>query len=156
MVRPLPAPEAPGEVGPEAPGEVGPEAPGEVGPEAFGEVGPEALGDVAARVRPVVLAHEQALDVPGPLGPLLDGGLVRGSVLVVDGPPGTGRTSVLLHLLAAVTAAGEWAAIVTRAGTVTRPACHDARHHRDRHRGHPGAAGGERGRGRPDPAGLRA
>jgi hypothetical protein len=68
---------------------------------------------LAARVRPVVLAHEQALDVAGPLGPLLDGGLVRGSILVVDGARGSGRTSVLLHLLAAVTAAGEWAAVVT-------------------------------------------
>jgi RecA/RadA recombinase len=71
---------------------------------------------LAARVRPVVLAREQALDVPGPLGPLLDGGLVRGSVLVVDGALGTGRTSVLLHLLAAVTAAGEWAAVVAGPG----------------------------------------
>jgi predicted ATP-dependent serine protease len=76
---------------------------------------------LAVRVRPVVLAHEQALAVPGPLGPLLDGGLVRGSVLVVDGALGAGRTSVLLHLLAAVTAAGEWAAIVTTAGTAGVP-----------------------------------
>jgi hypothetical protein len=82
---------------------------------------PEALRDVAARVRPVVLAHEQAFDVPGPLGPLLDGGLVRGTVAVVDGALGAGRTSVLLHLLAAVTAAGEWAAVVTAAGAGAVP-----------------------------------
>ncbi len=87
-------------------------APGVTAPEGLA---PEGLGVTAARVRPVVLAHEQALEVPGALGPLLDGGLVRGSVLVVDGAVGAGRTSVLLHLLAAVTAAGEWAAVVTGA-----------------------------------------
>jgi hypothetical protein len=74
--------------------------------------GPEARRGLAARVRPLVLAHERSLTVPGPLGDVLDGGLVRGSVVVVDGAVGTGRTSVLLHLLAAATAVGEWTAVV--------------------------------------------
>src|SRR5205807_10166548 len=69
--------------------------------------------DVAARVRPVVLAGERRLAVPGPLGEILPGGgLQRGSVVRVDGAPGSGATTLVLSLLAAATAAGEWAAVV--------------------------------------------
>jgi hypothetical protein len=69
--------------------------------------------DVVARVRPVVLAGERRLAVPGPLGEILPGGgLQRGSVVRVDGAPGSGATSLVLSLLAAATAAGEWAAVV--------------------------------------------
>ena len=71
------------------------------------------LADVAGRVRPVVLAGERRIPVPGDLGALLPGdGLQRGSVVAVDGPPGSGATSLVLSLLAAATAAGEWAAVV--------------------------------------------
>jgi hypothetical protein len=71
------------------------------------------LTEVAARVRPVVLAGERRLAVPGPLGEILPcGGLQRGSVVRVEGAPGSGATSLLLSLLAAATAAGEWAAVV--------------------------------------------
>jgi hypothetical protein len=72
---------------------------------------------VAQRVRPVVLAGERRLAVPGPLGGVLPGGgLQRGSVVRVDGVPGAGSTSLVLALLAAATAAGEWAAVVDGEG----------------------------------------
>jgi len=64
-------------------------------------------------VRPVVLAGERRLAVPGPLGEILPGGgLQRGSVVRVEGSAGSGATSLLLTLLAAATAVGEWAAVV--------------------------------------------
>lgn len=75
--------------------------------------------EVAARVRPVVLAGERRLAVPGPLGDLLPGGgLQRGSVVRIEGLRGSGATSLLLSLLAAASAAGEWAAVVDGEGTL--------------------------------------
>ena len=77
------------------------------------------LAEVAARVRPVVLAGERRLAVPGPLGGILPGGgLQRGSVVRVEGAPGSGAMSLVLSLLAAATAAGEWAAVVDGEGTL--------------------------------------
>lgn len=77
------------------------------------------LAEVAQRVRPVVLAGERRLAVPGPLGEILPGGgLQRGSVVRVEGAPGSGATSLLLSLLAAATAAGEWAAVVDGDGVL--------------------------------------
>ena len=68
-------------------------------------------------MRPVVLAGERRLAVPGPLGGILPGGgLQRGSVVRVEGAPGAGATSLVLTLLAAATAAGEWAAVVDGEG----------------------------------------
>jgi hypothetical protein len=73
----------------------------------------ELLDRTALRAQPVVLAGERVLAVPGPLGELLPGGAVqRGTVVAVDGSPGTGATSVAFQLAAAATAAGEWAAAV--------------------------------------------
>jgi hypothetical protein len=70
-------------------------------------------------VRPVVLAGERRLAVPGPLGDVLPGGgLQRGSVVRIEGPAGSGATSLLLTLLAAATAAGEWAAVVDGEGVL--------------------------------------
>jgi len=102
-----------------------------VGSVAFAEPLPDAsvpirsarprseLTDVAAKVRPVVLAGERRLAVPGPLGEVLPGGgLQRGSVVRVEGAPGSGATSLLLSLLAAGTAAGEWAAVVDGEGVL--------------------------------------
>jgi hypothetical protein len=67
----------------------------------------------------MVLAGERRLTVPGPLGEILPGGgLQRGSVVRVDGAPGSGATSLLLSLLAAATAAGEWAAMVDADGVL--------------------------------------
>ena len=77
------------------------------------------LAEVAQRVRPVVLAGERRLAVPGPLGDLLPGGgLQRGSVVRVEGASGSGATSLVLALLAAATAAGEWAAVVDGDGVL--------------------------------------
>jgi recA bacterial DNA recombination protein len=77
------------------------------------------LTEVAQRVRPVVLAGERRLAVPGALGEILPGGgLQRGSVVRVEGAPGSGATSLLLSLLAAATAAGEWAALVDGDGVL--------------------------------------
>jgi hypothetical protein len=75
--------------------------------------------ELAARVRPMVLAGQRRLAVPGPLGEILPGGgLQRGSVVRVEGAPGSGATSLLLSLLAAATAAGEWAAMVDPEGVI--------------------------------------
>ena len=82
-------------------------------------VGAGLSAELAARVRPVVLAGERRLAVPGPLGEILPGGgLQRGSVVRIDGAPGSGATSLLLSLLAAATAAGEWAAMVDAEGVL--------------------------------------
>jgi hypothetical protein len=67
----------------------------------------------------MVLAGERRLAVPGPLGEILPGGgLQRGSVVRVEGAPGSGAMSLLLSLLAAATAAGEWAAMVDAEGVL--------------------------------------
>ena len=77
------------------------------------------LTEVAQRVRPVVLAGERRLAVPGPLGEILPGGgLQRGSVVRVEGAPGSGATSLLLALLSAATSTGEWAAVVDGEGVL--------------------------------------
>jgi hypothetical protein len=77
------------------------------------------LIEVAQRARPVVLAGERRLAVPGPLGRILPGGgLQRGSVVRVEGVAGSGATSLLLALLAAATAAGEWAVVVDGDGVL--------------------------------------
>src|SRR5581483_9661748 len=77
------------------------------------------LKEVAQRVRPVVLAGERRLAVPGPLGGILPGGgLQRGSVVRIEGSPGSGATSLLVSLLAAATVAGEWAAVVDGEGVL--------------------------------------
>jgi hypothetical protein len=73
----------------------------------------EVLDTAARCARPVVLAAERVLAVPGPVGELVPGGAVqRGTVVAVDGDPGAGATSVAFQLAAAATAAGEWAAAV--------------------------------------------
>jgi hypothetical protein len=77
------------------------------------------LREVAGRVQPAVPAADRLLAVPGPLGDALArGGLRRGTVVTVDGAPGSGATSVVLQLAAAVTGAGEWAAVVDGRGTL--------------------------------------
>ena len=75
------------------------------------------LAETAGLVRPLVLAGERRLVVTGALGELLPGGgLQRGTVVSIEGAPGSGVTSLLLQLLAAATAAGEWAAAVDPEG----------------------------------------
>ncbi len=61
------------------------------------------------RVRPVSLAKERVLEVPGPLASLLpQGGLRRGSVVALSGA----STSLALALLAPTVRSGSWAAVV--------------------------------------------
>jgi hypothetical protein len=69
------------------------------------------LERVARDVCPTTLAGVRRLAVADPLGALLpEGGLRRGSVVTLAGAAGT--SSVVLPLLGAATAAGEWAAVV--------------------------------------------
>jgi hypothetical protein len=71
------------------------------------------LGAAGRQARPVVLARDRVLAVPGTLGELLpDAALRRGEVVTVQGEIGAGATSVALAFAAAATAAGEWAAVV--------------------------------------------
>ena len=71
------------------------------------------LTETARRVRPIVLARDRVLPVPGTLGELLpDAALRRGEVVTVEGEVGAGATSIALAFAAAATAAGEWAAVV--------------------------------------------
>jgi hypothetical protein len=71
------------------------------------------LHEVARAAAPVVLARDRSVPLPGSLGELVPGGTVaRGSVLRVTGRPGAGATTVGFELAAAVTALGEWAAVV--------------------------------------------
>src|SRR6476661_6263611 len=72
-----------------------------------------------------VLAGDKRLMVADPLGGLLpDGGLRRGSVVTLAGS--TGTTSVLLPLLAAATATGEWVAVVEPGATLGGAAIEEA------------------------------
>jgi len=66
-----------------------------------------------------VPAAERVLPLPGDLARAFSGGGVqRGSVVALDGDPGTGVTSVALRLAAATTEVGEWAAIVDLDGSI--------------------------------------
>jgi hypothetical protein len=66
-----------------------------------------------------VLARDLVLPVGGALGELFPaGGIQRGSTVALDGPAGTGSTTVALTLAAAATSAGEWAAVVDPDGTL--------------------------------------
>jgi hypothetical protein len=74
---------------------------------------------VGGQARPVTLAHERTFPVPGELGALLpDGALIRGSTVAVDGAAGAGATSLVFELAAAVTAVGEWVAVVDLEETI--------------------------------------
>jgi hypothetical protein len=77
------------------------------------------LAAAGSRARPVTLARDRTVAVPGDLGALLPGGaLRRGVVVTVEGHPGAGVTTLALDLAAAVTAIGEWAAAVDLDGTL--------------------------------------
>lgn len=69
-----------------------------------------SLGLAAARSRPVATADTRVLEVPGALGALLEGGVRRGSTLVIGSPPG--GVSLALTLAAAATTEGSWVAAV--------------------------------------------
>ncbi len=72
---------------------------------------PEArarLYEVARVGAPLLLAKDRLLPVPGPLGALVPE-LRRGMVVAVTGVPGGGATTLAFGLVAAASAAGEWA-----------------------------------------------
>jgi hypothetical protein len=71
------------------------------------------LRQLAGKVAPVVLAGEQLVPVADSVASLLPGrALRRGTVVSVDGPPGSGATSVLFGLLSAASQDGSWVAVV--------------------------------------------
>ena len=85
------------------------------------------LADAAHRARPVVLARERVLAVPGPTGDGLPArGLQRGTVTAVDGRPGAGVTKLGLRLEADASAAGEWVAAIDGDGVLGGLAARDA------------------------------
>jgi hypothetical protein len=69
-----------------------------------------SLSLAAARSRPVTTADTRMLEVSGPMGALFEGGVRRGSTLVVGSP--LGGVSLALALVAAATVEGAWAAAV--------------------------------------------
>lgn len=80
----------------------------------------------ADRAVPTVLARDRLLAVAGPVGAALPaGGVRRGATVALDGPPGSGSTTVALTLAAAATSAGEWAAVVDPDGTMGARAAAD-------------------------------
>jgi len=80
----------------------------------------------ADRAGTTVLARDRLLAVGGPVGALLPaGGVRRGATVALDGPPGSGSTTVALTLAAAATSAGEWAAVVDPDGTLGARAAAD-------------------------------
>jgi len=71
------------------------------------------LKELAGKVAPVVLAGEQVIAVDSAVRGLLPGeAMRRGSVVSVDGPPGSGATSLLFRLVAAASKDGSWVAMV--------------------------------------------
>ena len=78
------------------------------------EVGKDAaLEALHERIRPVVLARDQLLPVPGPFEALLPwGGLRRGSTVSVTAPGVGGSTSLALALVAEASRVGSWLAAV--------------------------------------------
>lgn len=85
------------------------------------------LEEAARLAKPVLLARERVLPVPGALGELLPGGAVtRGSVVTIGGACGAGATSLALTLAAAATETGEWAAALDLDATISGEAAREA------------------------------
>jgi hypothetical protein len=81
----------------------------------------------ATRATPALLARDRKLAVEAPFDVFLpDGGIPRGTTVALDGPAGAGATSIACALVAAATAAGEWAAIVDTDQTFGARAALDA------------------------------
>jgi hypothetical protein len=76
-------------------------------------INPTSLPDVARLTRPVTLARDQVVPTVAALAALLpDGGLPRGSTVVVEGSGAA--TSLALAVAAGPSAAGAWVAVVGR------------------------------------------
>lgn len=83
------------------------------GPDLAPDLAGRALAEAAVRARPVTLAEEQILPVLAPLAPLLpDGGLRRGSTVIVRSSPTGGATALALAVAVAASQAGSWCAAV--------------------------------------------
>jgi hypothetical protein len=82
------------------------------------------LDEVGRRARPLVLARDRSVPLAGDLAGLVPGGaLTRGTVLGVEG---SGATSVGFELAAAVSAVGEWVAVVDLDATTGALAAREA------------------------------
>jgi hypothetical protein len=80
---------------------------------AFSDKRPEIPPDLRAALRPVTLAKTKLIPLADPWGTFVpDGGLRRGSTVVVQAPPGWGGLSVALSLLSGASARGHWSAVV--------------------------------------------
>ena len=80
---------------------------------AFGVARPTLPTDLVATLRPVTLAKSRMLPLGEPWNALVpDGGLRRGSTVVVQAPAGFGGLSLALSLLTESSARGHWAAVV--------------------------------------------
>jgi hypothetical protein len=80
---------------------------------AFPSNRPTLPEDLVATLRPVALAKSRMLPLGEPWGPLVpNGGLRRGSSVVVQAPPGLGGLSLALSLLTESSARGHWSAVV--------------------------------------------
>jgi hypothetical protein len=77
-----------------------------------------AVAELANHVAPTALAGDRVLVVPGSVGEQLSaGGVRRGATVALDGPLGSGSTTVAFAFAAAATSTGEWAAVVDPDGT---------------------------------------
>src|ERR1035438_1260980 len=80
---------------------------------AFSSNRPTLPEDLVATLRPVALAKSRMLPLGEPWGSLVpNGGLSRGSTVVVQAPPGLGGLSLALSLLTESSARGHWSAVV--------------------------------------------
>ena len=86
-----------------------PEPTPEVPPEQRREQRRALARSLGERIRPLVTARDRRIELAGPLGALVEGGLVRGSTVAVEG---IGATSLALGMVAAASTAGAWCVVV--------------------------------------------
>ena len=80
---------------------------------AFSPNRPELPASLAASIRPVAMAASRQIPVGAPWSTLLpDGGLRRGSTIVINSDAGAGALSVAFSVVAHPTSKGHWAALV--------------------------------------------
>ena len=80
---------------------------------AFSTNRPTLPEDLVATLRPVALAKSRMLPLGEPWASLVpNGGLRRGSTVVVQAQPGLGGLSLALSLLTESSARGHWSAVV--------------------------------------------
>lgn len=80
---------------------------------ALSQPRPPLPADVRAAIAPVTLAKTKTIPLDAPWADLVpDGGLRRGSTVVVQAPAGGGGLSVALSLLSGASAKGHWVGVV--------------------------------------------